>query len=104
MDDQTKDVFLKEAAKAFRAQRDAADACYQHTRDCFICRGNTSKWTHWIVDFLFVCHEVKHLAFEAHIAKVDADEYRLQLASPELEVPSLEWLDGLYALRDDREE
>jgi hypothetical protein len=56
------------------------------------------------VDFLFECGTVKSLAFDAHVAKVDADEYRLGLSSPELEVPSLEWLDGLYALRDDRGE
>ena|SRR5579871_5064225 len=104
MDDLAKTQFLKEAGKAFRMQRDAADACYQHTQDCFICRGIANKWTHWLVNTFFECHEVKHLAFEAHVAKTDADEYRLGLESPELEVPSLEWLDGLYALRDDRSE
>jgi hypothetical protein len=95
---------LKEAGKAFRAQREAADACYNHTQECLVCRGIAWRWTHWLVDFLFECHTVKNLAFDAHVAKTDADEYRLGLASPELEVPSLEWLDGLYALRDDRSE
>jgi hypothetical protein len=104
MDDETKTQVLREASKAFREQRDAADECYAHTQSCFICRGTASKWTRWFVDFLFECGTVKSLAFDAHVAKVDADEYRLGLSSPELEVPSLEWLDGLYALRDDRGE
>ena len=104
MDDQAKEQLMKEATKAFRAQRAAADVCYAHTQACLVCRGTANRWMRWLVNFLFECHTVKNLAFDAHVAKVDADEYRLQLASPELEVPSLEWLDGLYALRDDRGE
>jgi hypothetical protein len=104
MDDQAKEQFLKEAGRAFREQRRTADVCYNHTQACLICRGIAWRWTRRVVDFLFECHTVKSLAFDAQVAKVDADEYRLELASPELEVPSLEWLDGLYALRDDRSE
>lgn len=106
MDDQTKAQFLREAGLAFRAQRAAADACYNHSQSCIVCRGQASRWIQWrwLMNFLFECHTIKNLAFDAHVAKVDADEYRLGLSSPELEVPSLEWLDGLYALRDDRGE
>jgi hypothetical protein len=104
MDDQTKEQFLKLAGRAFREQRRTADACYAHTQSCFVCRGVANRWTHWLVDFLFICPTVKSLEYDVRVAKADADEYRLELASPELEVPSLEWLDGLYALRDDRSE
>jgi hypothetical protein len=98
-------AFFTAATKAFRDQISAAEACISHERSCLICRGTKSRWTRWLVDFLFECHTVKNLAFDAQVAKVDADEYRLGLEdmSDAVEVPSLEWLDGLYELRDDRE-
>jgi hypothetical protein len=106
MDTQDNKAFFDAATKAFRAQISAAETCIAHERNCFICRGTKSRWTRWLVDFLFECHTVKNLAFDAQVAKADADEYRLGLEdlSDKAEVPSLEWLDGLYALRDDRSE
>ncbi len=108
MNTRDKETFLQEAIKAFTAQRKAADACFQHMQECFICRGMVSKWTHWLVDFMFECHTIKNLAFEAQVAKADADEYRTALDEhcriyyvPE-ETPSLKWLNDLYQLEDTR--
>ena len=112
MDAQDKEMFMQEARKAFHDEQVASGVCLLHTQTCWVCR--TRRWNFdKIIQWFMECHTVKNLAYDAAIAKQWADEFRSGLEDRArsiyaeiagLETPSLEWLDDLYKLRDDREE
>ena len=112
MDAQDKALFMQEAQKAFHDEKVASGVCLLHAQTCWVCRAR--RWNFdKIIQWFMSCPKVKKLAYDAAVAKGWADQFRLGLEDrarslyaeiEALETPSLQWLDGLYALRDDREE
>ena len=112
MDAQDKEMFMQEARKAFWDEKEASRVCLRHVHTCWVCR--TRRWNlDKIIQWFMECHTVKSLAYDAGVAKHWADQFRLGLEDrarslyaeiEALETPSLQWLDDLYGLRDDREE
>jgi hypothetical protein len=101
-------LFLKEAVKAFQLVKRTADAALEHHFACPVC---SSK----VVRYFWRCRTREALAFDYLTAKVQSDEFILELRNLILELQStqpdspddpklLQWLEGLHKLKDDRSE
>ena len=109
MDTQDKILFLKEAIAAFQMVKRTADAVLEHHHKCNICGSKFMRT-------FFRCLTREGLAFDYLTAKVDADEFLIELRNIQLELHNWEsehgaddpkllgWLEGLYKLKDKRSE
>jgi cellulose synthase/poly-beta-1,6-N-acetylglucosamine synthase-like glycosyltransferase len=96
METDMKAQFLKKATEAFEAEKKAAVACQEHAKSCYICRSK-------ILSFFIRCLTMEGLLFDHITARTDADQYRSEINNLlREETPSVDWLENLYRLPDDR--
>jgi hypothetical protein len=96
-DHEDNQAFLDAANEAFAKESDAAAACLEHRKECWLCH---HPFLARLASVLVRCN-LRELLFDHMTAKVDADEYR-----PGVEFlligETADWCAELYRLEDKR--